>query len=309
MIKFLKKLSLYALIILSICSCFNNMVPDKQKIKGSVTIQKPIKIGMSAAFVSTRGMGVYQKIAGFLSKKLKRPIEFIGKMDYESINSSVKSGRFDLAFICGYPYILLKEENKKISLLVGPVINSTRYQNKPIYFSDLIVKRISEINSIKDLKGKIWAYNEELSNSGYNLPRAFMIQNNLNNGYFGKIIRSGAHENSIDYVRNGTADFSFVDSLILDYELVHDLKLRNEIKIIKSLRPTGVPPLVAASHVNEKLKNKIIQILSTMHLDREGLKILKLGNLKRFDKLKDSDYDSIRKAYKVATDKDILFIK
>ena len=53
--------------------------------------------------------------------------------------------------------------------LAAPVLRGERYHKKPIYFSDVVVRRDSLYTSFGDLRRCVWAYNEYVSHSGYNL--------------------------------------------------------------------------------------------------------------------------------------------
>lgn len=162
------------------------------------TPQKPYRLAMSAAFVSEEGMPVYRQLAWWLSKKCGHEIEFIDGLGYATINQMLDAGAVDLAFVCGYPYVLLKDRPKsRIELLVAPVPSAPRYQGKPEYFSDLIVRKESTFKRLDDLRGKTYIYNEEISNSGYNMARYRLGLQDKANGFFGKVLRSGSHEESI----------------------------------------------------------------------------------------------------------------
>jgi phosphonate transport system substrate-binding protein len=78
----------------------------------------------------------------------------------------------DAAFVCGLPYVESTSwPEPPVEPLAAPVLKGARYRARPIYFSDVIVRRDSTIGSFADLRGRTWAYNEPHSQSGYGITR------------------------------------------------------------------------------------------------------------------------------------------
>lgn len=264
---------------------------------------KPLRVVMSAAFVSELGVGVYEQISGYLSQRIGRACEFITGLAYGTINSMLEGGAVDLGFICGLPYVLLRDRPAPLAeLVVAPVMRAPRYQGKPKYFSDLIVPKDSPHRSLQDLKGKTYVYNEELSNSGYNMPRHRLLELGLTGGFFGKVLRSGSHEESIRMVAAGEADASYVDSLVLDHDREKSLGHARKVRVVESLGPAGICPLVAAARLDPGIRGAVREHLAAMHEDAEGKKILAGALVDRFAVVDDGNYDDIR-AMKSAAEK------
>lgn len=260
-----------------------------------------IRIVMSAAFVSESGVGIYSDIASYLGKKLKRKVTFVSGFSYATINTMLKKGMADVGFICGLPYVLEHDKSKpSVRLLLAPVMKHPRYRNQPIYYSYVIVHKNSKIRNFSSLKGSIFIYNDEISNSGYNMPRAYMIKKGWTSGFFGKVIRSGSHEESIRMIATGKADASAVDSLVYDYDKVYNPQYVSQTRILKVLGPAGIPPIVISTRTPADLRRKIRRILLNMNRDPDGRKILDKALVDRFAIVSDRNYNSIRKMKKLA---------
>ena len=262
-----------------------------------------IRIVMSAAFVSESGVDIYNDIADYLGKKLDHKVSFITGFSYSTINSMLDSGMADIGFICGLPYILSHDKTQpSIELLLAPVMKSEKYRNKPIYYSYVIVHKDSMFDTFSELKGSTFAFNDEISNSGYNMPRAQLIEMGETSGFFGKVIRSGSHEESIRMVALGKADASAVDSLVYDYDMAKNPQYTRQTKIIKILGPAGIPPIVISTKTSFPLRQKIRDILLGMKTDPHGREILESALVDRFISVDDSNYDGIRRMLKQAQD-------
>jgi phosphonate transport system substrate-binding protein len=277
--------------------------------RASAARERPLRVAMSAAFVSERGVPVYGKVVDYLAEQSSVPLELVTGLAYTTINQMLEAGAVDYGFICGYPYILAHDQAvPKVELVAAPVPKHPRYLHKPVYFSDLIVRKDSSFKSLHDLRGRTYVFNEETSNSGYNMPRGYLVKLGLTNGFFGKVLRSGSHEASIRMVAQGLADASFVDSLVLDYDRAKGFGEAAEVRVIESLGPVATVPFVvssAALRTVAPLKAR----LQTMHEDPRGRQILDEAFLERFAEVSDADYDALRALKKSAEDARFLEIK
>jgi hypothetical protein len=75
--------------------------------------------------------------------------------------------------------------------VAAPVLQGARYGGLPIYFSDVIVHADSGISSFSELRGRTWAYNEPLSQSGYGVTRYHLLSIGETGGFFGEVIEAG----------------------------------------------------------------------------------------------------------------------
>jgi phosphonate transport system substrate-binding protein len=270
---------------------------------------RPMRVAMSAAFVSERGVPVYDKIVDYMAEKSGVRLELITGLAYTTINQMLEAGAVDYGFICGYPYILAHDQPvPKVELVAAPVPKAARYLHQPIYFSDLIVRKDSPLKTLEDLRGRTYVYNEETSNSGYNMPRSYLVNLGLTHGFFGKVLRSGSHEASIRMVAQGLADASFVDSLVLDYDRANGGEA-SKVRVIDSIGPAAIVPFVVSASTPAAVTARLKASLLTMHEDPRGREILDQAFLERFAQVSDADYDGIRAMKKTAEDARFLEIK
>src|SRR5262249_21266359 len=135
---------------------------------------------------------VYEFIAHHVGERLCYPTELVVGTSYDQVAEA------DIAFLCGLPYVRFMERSEQvIELLAAPVLSGSRYEGRPIYFSDVIVHRDSPFQSFADLRGATWAYNEPQSHSGFGVVRHHLACLGETMRFFGQVFLAGFHERSI----------------------------------------------------------------------------------------------------------------
>lgn len=234
-------------------------------------------------------------IADYLAQQLNLETQFVIDPSWEECLQNVLTGHIEIGWMCGYPYVQQTAvPEPAIELLALPVMAGTRYQNRPIYFSDVIVRWESDFTQFKDLRGASWAYNDNGSQSGYHVVRYKLAQIGANGGFFGRVVAAGAHLRSLQMVLGGEVDSAAIDSTVLDMVLQDDPTLVSQIRIIDVLGPSPIPPWVIHKSVSAPLRQSLQQVLTQMHLNPAGQQILAVGEMVRFETAVDAHYDPIR---------------
>jgi phosphonate transport system substrate-binding protein len=248
-----------------------------------------------ASFLAGNARPVLEQIARFVGERIGQPAELIGGIAWEEQHRLLDRGEIDVAFICGLPYTEKHDRpDAPIDVLAAPVMQPARYQGRPIYFTDVIVRQESPFHSFADLRGCVWAYNDPGSHSGYNVVRHHLITLGETSGYFGRVVASGGHQRSIQLVVEGAVDASGVDSTVLDLEMKQHPELADRIRIVESIGPSPIPPVVVAHRLPAATKQQIRDTLLQMHKDPTGQAILNEGLIAHFVAVADADYDPIR---------------
>lgn len=182
-----------------------------------------------------------------------------------------------------------------MELLAAPVLRGARYGGLPIYFSDVVVAAESPLTSFADLRGRSWSYNDVDSHSGYNVTRARLIELGATQGYFGRVVAAGSHEQSMRLVAAGEVDGSAIDSQVLAVELREHPELARKLRVIDTLGPSPIQPVVAARALPDDEKAAIRRQLLAMGDDPAERARLNYGFVDRFVAVRDADYDPIRR--------------
>ena len=283
----------------------NSVLGSDSNIPGDV-----VHVGLSAAFVSEQGVDVYERLVDYLSGRSGLRCKLVTGLSYNTLNDMLEEGALDIAFVCGLPYVLQQEADRPPTrLLAAPIMSAPQYQDAPKYFSYTVVQKDSQFDSFSSLRGCTYVYNDELSNSGYNLPRGKLIELGETEGFFSKVLRSGSHEESIRMVAEGKADASSVDSLVFDYEMSKHPEFATRLRIVETLGPSGICPVVASIELPEAAFQVLKSVLLDMNEDQEGIDILNAALVDRFVEVADANYEDIKEQLRKARAAGYLEIK
>jgi phosphonate transport system substrate-binding protein len=237
----------------------------------------------------------YHALAGYLTRRTGVRIGVEESVPWQEREEMLDRGEVELGFICGLPYIWKADQpNPHLELLAAPVMQGARYQRRPVYFSDVVVRRESAIRGFADLRGASWVYNEPRSHSGYLLTRYHLARLGEHRGYFGRVVEAGAHQTALRWVIDGTVDASAIDSIVLELELQLHPELAPLIRVVETFGPSPIPPCVISTRVPMVIRDALRQALLEMHHDAEGRTILTAAMTRRFVSVSDADYHSIR---------------
>lgn len=189
----------------------------------------------------------------------------------------------------------MSREPEPVELLAAPVLEGGRYGGRPIYYSDVIVRAESPFRSFAELRGRSWSYNDVDSHSGYAVTLYRLVEMGETDGFFGSVLEAGSHQSSIRLVENGEIDASAIDSQVLAVAMREHPVLRTKLRVIDTLGPSPIQPVVAARRLPEALRAGMREALLAMGEDPAGRAALAPGLVTRFVAVEDGDYDPIRR--------------
>ncbi|PSB26000.1 phosphate/phosphite/phosphonate ABC transporter substrate-binding protein [Stenomitos frigidus] len=232
----------------------------------SPTPAKTLKALTIVSYLAPNWFWFYEAIAASISQALQREISLIQSFHDPLHDPLLQQDQVDLAFMCGLPFIRQHQRvPQQFQAVVAPVMASPRYHNQPIYFADVIVNAASAITTFEQLAGSTLCYNDVGSNSGYNLLRYRLLQSHLHS-FFSKTIPSGSHQGSIQWVADGLASCAAINSTVLEQALRNDPHLAQRLRVVETLGPCPMPPLVAAQQLGSELIAQLRSLLLAPNL-------------------------------------------
>lgn len=269
-----------------------------RRTTASISVSRPEKLKL-VSYLAPNMFWFYSAVAKYLGRVFDVETHIV-QSQYDPLEDPVMlQDKLDIAFICGLPFIRHhRAVPDRLEALVAPVMQGLRYENRPVYFSDIIVNAHSGINSFDDLAGKTWCYNDPGSNSGYNLMRDRLLQSKHPHSFFGKVIQSGSHQRSIRWVVDGLADCSAIDSTVLEQELRDYPELSHHLRVIESIGPCPMPPVVAAQRLGRAFIDELQSAL--LQPDTEVISAMERSHIQRYVPVQSSDYAAIGIMYDAA---------
>jgi phosphonate transport system substrate-binding protein len=223
--------------------------------------------------------------------RLGLPTELVVETSYDSCVQDLN----DVCFVCSLPYVMFERQGLDLAIPVAaPVLVGERYGGCPIYFSDVVVRRESDVRSFLDMRGRSWAYNEPLSQSGYGITRYHLARLGETKGFFSRVVEAGFHREAIRMVARGEVDGSAIDSQVLALELRDHPSLARALRVVERLGPSTIQPVAVSRRLGSDLREAIRRILVAMADDEQTRERLRRALIDRFVEVDAGAYDDIR---------------
>lgn len=244
-----------------------------------------------ATYLAPSIFPLYEAVAEAVGVRLGLTVELTAQPGYDHLTAQGP----DMSFICSLAWIHLYDLGATSATpIAAPVLSGARYRNRPIYFSDVIVPRSSDATRFLDLRGRTWAYNEPLSQSGYGITRYHLARLGETSGFFGEVMGVGSHARAIRMVAAGEVDGSAIDSQVLEVALSLDPSLRESIRVVDQLGPSSIQPVTVSARIPVELRDQIAQTLVSMHRDPRVRPRLAAWLVKRFAPVTPDTYRDVR---------------
>jgi phosphonate transport system substrate-binding protein len=246
-----------------------------------------LRVGLTPVFLDNH-FAFLNDWRGYLHARLQRPVRFVQRGSYRDVIGLVQQGQLDFAWVCGYPFV---RNTRHMRLLAVPL-----YRGQPRYQSYLIVPASDRgTTSLQDLRGKVFAYSDPDSNSGYLFTlHSLLRMREPPATFFGRSFFTYGHRKVVDAVSVGLAHGGAVDGYVWDtLQLLHP-ELTSRTRIVERSPEFGFPPFVAANTVSAGEFAAMQSVLLHMSAEPDGRTLLRRLNLDGFVAGAPALYDSVR---------------
>lgn len=247
-----------------------------------------LRIGLTSVILADQS-AFLARWSRYLSKRLDVDVRFVARESYQSVLDLLFGRQLDAAWICGYPYVRWQSE---LSLIAVP-----QYRGSPTYRAYLIrpASGSGRIDGWHDLRGKVLAYSDPLSNSGWlvaqsQLALAGVAARDLRRAFF-----AHGHRNVAEAVATRLADAGSVDGYIWDTMRAQQMAAARETEIVWRSAPFGFPPIVALHEEIHPELGRLKAVLLAMSQDDEGRALLEALNLSGFESGDPALFESIHR--------------
>ncbi|MDR3710294.1 MAG: phosphate/phosphite/phosphonate ABC transporter substrate-binding protein [Capsulimonadaceae bacterium] len=269
--------------------------------------QEPLKLGV----IPFEAAGVIQKgftpLATFIGQKSGRPSgQVFVTPDYAGVLQALQSDQIDAAYLSPLAYVLAVEQFRNTPEHLVPL--GIPYMFGSLTYRGIVfVRTDSGIKTIKDLKGKSFAFADRTSASGYLYPAGLMKEAGLDPDKDIKPVNIGGSA-SVMAVYNGQADGGAIyeDGIKIAFKDPVTRKIdqtrASQMRVIATTDPIPNGMLVARANLDPKtlaLLKKAIDALNTDPNGKAALAKIPDGAWGNISPPDDSMFNSVRKKAKI----------
>ena len=180
----------------------------------------------------------FQPFGDYLSTSLGMPVELFVATDYAGVVEAMASEKLDLAYFGGVTYV---QAEQKVDL--KPVVTQIDAETGTTkYYSAIITRPDSGIQTTADIQGRRFAFGDVASTSGSLYPRIMLdragIGDFLNPNLF---VYSGGHDATTLAVVNGTVDAGGVEKRIMNELVAAGRADGSQLQIVEQALVEGYP--------------------------------------------------------------------
>jgi phosphonate transport system substrate-binding protein len=206
--------------------------------------------------------------------------------DLETMTQWMADGEVDIYFDSPYPVLVVSQETGAV-----PILRRWKY-GVSAYHSVFIARKDSGLTSLADLSGRMVAFEESFSTSGYMLPLAYLIEQGMNPvekadmetavapdevGY----LFSTADNTTIQWVVSGRVPIGVVDNVT--FELLIPEETREGLTILAATEDVPRQMVLLRSGIEPELAETIQTILIGVDESEEGQAALETFLTTKFD--------------------------
>jgi phosphonate transport system substrate-binding protein len=287
-----------ALLLTASCMSEQSRLDRANKDLGSKA--NPIKMYFVPSMEAGKVVASGEAIARYLQAETGYHFKVAVPTSYAAVIEALGACQADVAWLPTFAYVLAKEKYD------AQVKFMTIRNGLSKYRGQFVVRSNSGIDSLAQIAGKVIAYTDAASTSGYIYPSAILQQKGIVPKRF---IYSGGHPQAITAVYNGTADVATTywsppdsngkpkdarEKLLDTYPDVFE-----KIRIIAFTDSIPNDTVTFRTSLPQEVDAKLTQAMDKFATSDKGKAILReLYDIDGLTRAKDSDYDVVRATLK-----------
>jgi phosphonate transport system substrate-binding protein len=252
--------------------------------------------------------GLFQYLADYLGDCVGMPTE----LQIETRHSGPPRGvpdpfsedAVDVGFLCAPPYIWLRERPEPPVELVpfGLVFEDPQAAGRPVYFSEIVVRKDDSARSFGDLVGARWGYNDRESLSGYYSVVQTAAEHGADGTFLDRLRDMGSHLGSLRALRRRIIDAAAIDSTVLALRWRRDPALRASLRVVQRLGPWPIQPIVMRRSLPDRIRRALTTAVGALGETVERRRALRRWLVTGVAPMTDADFDVERAALARAQD-------
>lgn len=278
--------ALFALLLVALALPAHAYTPQVLKV-GFTPWENPSDMAKTAA-----------PMVEILSKATGLRVQPYLSTDYSGVISAMQVGKVDVAFFPPAAFVMAERKAK------AKVILKSQFNGKAQYFGAIITRRDSGIKSLKDLKGKTFAFVDPTSASGAIYPKAMLLDAGINpERDFKRMLYANGHDAVVLAVVRGKVDAGA--AYCNDAEgkqsawstMLKDPEERAQVRMLAVSKPIPADNVAVRQDLDPAIVAKIKKAFLDMSATSEGrARIREIYQVDAFVPAQSRDYESMRDA-------------
>lgn len=291
----LNLLSGCALLALLLTACPGSRTEDASS--SARPADAPLRIGFIPSENTQELQRNTQPLVDKLSKALGRDVEPVLASDYTGVVEAFRNQSLDVAFLTPASYVMANSEAG-----VHVILRAQRGKSSH-YYSVIFTRADNQLQTLQDLKGKSFAFGDNLSTAGYIYPLKMLKAVGIHpDTDFEHVVSSGSHDATVLAVFNHKADAGATyanDEAGKDAAWMHILKPEEarQIKVLAVSEPIPSDTICVSKSLDPALAKQVQSFFQQLGADPAGAKMIQnLYHIDQFVPATDADYQGIRDA-------------
>jgi phosphonate transport system substrate-binding protein len=270
----------YAVISLIVIQAFLFIANDQAQ-----TSKETLKLAIIPHRSALGNEQAYGMLIEALEKETGISYQWTGSKTYDEVIKKIGTKQADIGYVGAFAYV---EAREKFGVrLLARTYGKKRRES---YHSMIITREDAGLNTIQDLKGKSFIFNDQKSTSGFLFPMVQLRKAGIKMENFSEIRHVTRHANSLLAVYNKHVDAGAISSTANEKVDIDFSK----IKILWKSKPIYRGPWIANKDLSDEQFNKIQDALLRISNYEDAEEIFKDLGTKGFIRGFDRDYDNIR---------------
>lgn len=254
---------------------------------------KTLRVGLIPNIAPEKQKAKYEPFRKYLEDELDMPVELFVATNYTGVVQAMVSGQLDLAYFGGLTYAQALEQ-----VAIEPIVTEIdRETGTREYWSLIITRKDSGINSLADLKGKTFAFGDPSSTSGSLFPRLMLVDA----GYdwrqdfapIKQVIYTGGHDATAQAVLTGKVGAGGIEGRILNRLAKEGVVDLSQIKVLDRRLVLGYPWCVP-KNLAPAVKKNLVRAFKEI----DDPKLLDLMRAVKYTEVTERDYAELRQKAK-----------
>lgn len=246
----------------------------------------PFRIGLVPNIAPDRQRLLYKPFGDYLGDFLSVPVELFVATDYAGVVEALASDKLDMAYFGGATYVQA-EQRAQLYPIVTEVDRETSTTH---YYSALITRADSEIQTVGDIAGKKFAFGDINSTSGSLYPRVMLDRAGISNFSDPNLfVYTGGHDATTLAVVNGSVDAGGVEKRIMQRLIDAGQVDGSQLRIVDQALVQGYPWCVRAA-----LDPDLVESITVAFESISNPELLSLMRAESYARVTSADYDEVR---------------